>query len=302
MATITRGYSFGSTEQVTNTKLHTLVDSASVAGILNADIDSGATISDTKLDLATIAQSMQFNGATTVAATMTMSAAIFKPAKGADVASAAGNIALGDDGNVFDITGTAAITSITAKTAGTIVVLQFDSTATLTDGSNLKLAGNFQGAAESTITLYSDGTNWFEVSRSPISVPTATQSDMETATSNSTYVSPAVVKFHPSNAKAWAIWNGGTSGTSTANASYNVTNIVKNSTGNYTIYFATGFSSVNYAYAGFCQSKAGANNFLLQQSSASAGASSLTIETFTGPSLATIADASLISLVVYGDL
>jgi len=30
--TITKGYSFGATELVTNTKLHTLVDSATVSG------------------------------------------------------------------------------------------------------------------------------------------------------------------------------------------------------------------------------------------------------------------------------
>ena len=123
--------------------------------IENVNIKSSAAIAASKLSLASIAQ------------TMAMSSAIFKFAKGADVASAAGTITLGDDGNYFDITGTAAITSITAKTAGTVVILQFDSTASLVDGSNLKLAGNFTGAAESHIMLSSDGTNWFEVSRQP---------------------------------------------------------------------------------------------------------------------------------------
>lgn len=165
MATITPGYVFASTEQVTNVKLGLLVSAGSVTGIVNADIDGSAAISDTKLDLATIAQAMQFNGAVTGASIFTMSSNIFKLAKGADVASVAGTMTLGDDGNFFDITGTNAITSITAKTAGTRVTLQFDSTATLTDGSNLKLNGNFTGAAEATITLVSDGTNWFEVCR-----------------------------------------------------------------------------------------------------------------------------------------
>lgn len=166
MATITPGYVFASTEQVTNVKLGLLVSAGSVTGIVNADVDASAAISDTKLDLATIAQAMQFNGAVTGASVFTMSSNIFKLAKGADVASVAGAMTLGDDGNFFDITGTNAITSITAKTAGTVVTLQFDSTATLTDGSNLKLNGNFTGAAEATITLVSDGTNWFEVCRS----------------------------------------------------------------------------------------------------------------------------------------
>ena len=40
MATITRGYSFGATETVTNTKLHTLVDSATLSAIQQTDIDA----------------------------------------------------------------------------------------------------------------------------------------------------------------------------------------------------------------------------------------------------------------------
>lgn len=86
--------------------------------------------------------------------------------KGADVASAS-SMTLGNDGNVFDITGTTTITSITAKPAGSIVILQFDGAVTVTDGSNLKLNGNFVSAAESVLSLYSDGTNWHEFARQP---------------------------------------------------------------------------------------------------------------------------------------
>lgn len=96
-----------------------------------------------------------------------LGAYIFKESKGADVASA-GSMTLGNDGNFFDITGTTTITSITAKTAGTCVKLQFDGILTVTDGSNLKLNGDFITAAESTLTLVSDGTNWYEISRSPV--------------------------------------------------------------------------------------------------------------------------------------
>ena len=152
----------------------------------NDNIAASAAIANSKLNLASIAQNVTLagtnvlsgattiSGALTVSGVATMSSKILKFAKGADVASTAGTITLGDDGNAFDITGTAAITGITAKAAGTMVSLQFDSTASLVDGSNLKIAGNFQGAAESTITLVSDGTNWFEVARSPSAyTPTA---------------------------------------------------------------------------------------------------------------------------------
>jgi len=38
-ATITRGTSYASTEQLTNAKLHALVDSATISGIANSELD-----------------------------------------------------------------------------------------------------------------------------------------------------------------------------------------------------------------------------------------------------------------------
>jgi hypothetical protein len=71
-------------------------------------------------------------------------------------------------GRVFHVTGTTGITSITSTNfqAGTVITLIFDGILTVTDGSNLKLAGNFTTAADSTLTLVYDGSNWFETSRS----------------------------------------------------------------------------------------------------------------------------------------
>lgn len=71
-------------------------------------------------------------------------------------------------GNLFHVTGTTNVTSITSSgiLAGTKVTIIFDGILTFTDGSNLKLAGNFVTAANSTISLAYDGTSWFEVSRS----------------------------------------------------------------------------------------------------------------------------------------
>jgi len=85
-------------------------------------------------------------------------------AQGADVASAAGAITLGADGNSFEITGTAAITLIsnTNWQNGSEVTLLFTSTATLTDGTansgtdiGMELSGNtnFTGSAGATLTL-----------------------------------------------------------------------------------------------------------------------------------------------------
>ena len=49
MADLTRGYTFGATETVTNTKLHNLVDLGAVSNIVNADIASGAAIVESKI-------------------------------------------------------------------------------------------------------------------------------------------------------------------------------------------------------------------------------------------------------------
>ena len=60
MAVISKGLTFGATETVTNTKLHTLVDSATVAGIVNADCDTNMGLVDTKL--AAITTASKVNG------------------------------------------------------------------------------------------------------------------------------------------------------------------------------------------------------------------------------------------------
>lgn len=71
-------------------------------------------------------------------------------------------------GNVFHVTGTTNITSITSTNfgAGVVVTLIFDGVLTFTDGNNLKLAGDFVTTADDTITLVYDGTNWYEMCRS----------------------------------------------------------------------------------------------------------------------------------------
>lgn len=84
---------------------------------------------------------------------------------GANVASAS---AIAPTGNVFHVTGTTNITSITSTgiIAGTRITIIFDDILTFTDGNNLKLAGNFVTSADDTISLVFDGTNFYEVGRS----------------------------------------------------------------------------------------------------------------------------------------
>lgn len=83
-----------------------------------------------------------------------------------DAIASAATITLPEGGDFFAITGTTSITSITAGRRGRVVTLQFAGALTVTDGSNLALAGNFVTTSADTITLACDGTNWFEISRS----------------------------------------------------------------------------------------------------------------------------------------
>lgn len=114
-----------------------------------------STVGGSGTTLQTLATRMQLNGITNT----------FGTYKGADVASAA---AIVPTGNVFHVTGTTSITSITATNvpAGTTLTLIFDDALTFTDGNNLKLAGNFSTSADDTITLTYDGTNFYENDRS----------------------------------------------------------------------------------------------------------------------------------------
>lgn len=49
MATLGRGITLGATEQVTNTKLHNLVDLGSISGITDGDLSASANIGNDKL-------------------------------------------------------------------------------------------------------------------------------------------------------------------------------------------------------------------------------------------------------------
>lgn len=87
--------------------------------------------------------------------------------KQADTASAA-TITV-DSGNSVVITGTVTITALNtcnAANAGRFVLLTFADALTVTDGSNLLLAGNFSTTANDTLFLWCDATNWREISRS----------------------------------------------------------------------------------------------------------------------------------------
>lgn len=104
------------------------------------------------------------------------------------------------------------------------------------------------------LTLISDGvSNWNYQSKivTPQTLSAATKAEQETATSTTVYVSPGRQQYHPSSPKAWVQFDGTTG---TIRASYNVTSVTKNATGDYTINFTVPFSSANYAFSGMAGS------------------------------------------------
>jgi len=88
------------------------------------------------------------------------------PSNGVPTIASATTTTLAEYGEVFIISGTTAITSVTASWGQRRVTLIFSGALTFTDGSNLKLNGNFVTTADDTISLVCDGTNWYETSRS----------------------------------------------------------------------------------------------------------------------------------------
>ena len=100
-------------------------------------------------------------------------------AQGSDI-TAADEIALGTDGNYFDIVGATTINHITKTgwVAGSVVILQFDESVTVTHNAgsptgteaSILLAGavDFSATADDTLTLVYDGTTFREIARTAI--------------------------------------------------------------------------------------------------------------------------------------
>lgn len=87
---------------------------------------------------------------------------------GGNVASAS-SVTLPNIGNSFKITGTTSINNITIQSAGIIIELIFTGALTVNTGGNILLnEGALTTVANNTLTLISDGTNWFELSRSTV--------------------------------------------------------------------------------------------------------------------------------------
>lgn len=69
------------------------------------------------------------------------------------------------NGRLIKVTGTTEIKKVTAGAKGKVVTLLFAGSLTVKDGENLKLSADFSATADDTLTLISDGTNWYETGK-----------------------------------------------------------------------------------------------------------------------------------------
>jgi hypothetical protein len=127
----------------------------------------------------------------------------------------------------------------------------------------------------------------------------ASQAEQETATSTTVYVSPGRQQYHPSAAKGWINFNG--TGTVAIRSSYNVTSLTDNGTGDYTVTWDIDFSNANYAIIATVGRGAGAATgfFALAPDGADSAAGTTRIRTID--TTFNLADASWVSVVVFGD-
>lgn len=129
----------------------------------------------------------------------------------------------------------------------------------------------------------------------------AAQSDQETSTSTTTFVSPARQQFHPSASKAWARWDGTVTGTNAPAAGYNVTSVQRTAAGTYTVNFTVPFSSATSygCTATTAVFTGGAQNARIQSRGAMATGSVVVEVTTTGN--AAIADSDAVTVTCFGD-
>jgi hypothetical protein len=190
--------------------------------------------------------------------------------KGTDIASAGTTDLSTATGDFVDVTGTTTITALGTAPAGYPVSVRFTGALTLThNGTSLILpsGANITTAANDMARFRSLGSgNWIcenykkQDGTSVVGGTAAAQSDQETATSTTTYVTPGRQQFHPSACKMWLRVTY-SAGTPTNALSYNVGSLTDTANGRLTINFTTAFSGATYCTLVSGETDAGTNEY-----------------------------------------
>lgn len=124
---------------------------------------------------------------------------------------------------------------------------------------------------------------------------TASQTQMEAASSSAVFSAPSVQQFHPGHPKGWVLYNQLT-GPSVA-ASYNVTSVTDSALGIFIVNWTTPFSSASYSTSATTTSAGGGNNLIGIGASGKAAGTA----TFTTIQLTSQIDRDGNSVIACGD-
>jgi hypothetical protein len=158
------------------------------------------------------------------------------------------------------------------------------------DGTNWTSAAPASGGTVTSVATAGLATGGTITTTGTITVTAAVQSDMETPTSTTVAVTPAVVQNHPGVAKAWTYTTSPASSPPTLSASYNISSVVRNSAGKYTYSYTTSFSSANYSFC-ITQAVNGGGGFNGANSLATGSVQIQTFNTATTPGAADLVHA-----------
>ncbi len=182
--------------------------------------------------------------------------------RGADIATATTLTLPTGTVGTHSLTGTTTTTGIGSAPGGTKITLvsagvaQFTHNATsfiLLGGANITTAAGDVWEFTNDAAAGASGTNWRMTGAARANGKPlvrfdtfATQADMEAATSNSVVVTPGVALYHPGSVKAFIRFVPGVSPNVLCSYGMSLgTPVTRNGTGDYTITFATAFSSAN---------------------------------------------------------
>lgn len=165
-------------------------------------------------------------------------------------------------------------------------------------GGVVPIANLATGTPDGTKFIRDDGTL-----QSPVNA--ATQAQMESASSTVVSVTPGRQHYHPGMPKAWAVWDGTTTGTHAVTSGYNITNVTRNGTGDYTVTFDTAFSSANIVVTGSGKIDTADSNgdtvFVgLRRVSSNPTTTTARVIAFNGGTSSAV-DAVIVSVVFWGD-
>jgi hypothetical protein len=262
---------------ITNTPSGNLA-ATTVQGALNelqADVDTRAT-----------SASPTFSG--TITTPLTASRAVVT---GASSQLAAATTTATEIGYVNGVT-SAIQTQLDAKQARSTLTTKGDLYVATASATVARRAVGSDGQVLTADAAETDGVKW----ATPAAASYASQADQEAGTSNVTAVTPGRQQYHASASKCWVDYN--TVAATSISASYNVTSLTDNGTGNTTITIATDLSSANYASVASSQDAGSAAGCLAILETKTAG--TLQIITIT-PSTLAAADSAVVCVAMFGD-